>query len=55
MCVLINDDKTFEEHEKPDTFVYPEVDQYKLHVSHCLYLIIIYEISAKIEIKFIAK
>ncbi|VDO38477.1 unnamed protein product [Brugia timori] len=34
MCVLINDDKTFEEHEKPDTFVYPEMDQYKLqHVE----------------------
>ncbi|VDK82154.1 unnamed protein product [Litomosoides sigmodontis] len=32
MCVLINDDKTFEEHEKPDTFVYPEIDQYKLHL-----------------------
>lgn len=34
MCVLINDDKTFEEHEKPDVFVYPEMDQYKLRVSH---------------------
>uniref|UniRef100_A0A158Q7F8 CPSF_A domain-containing protein n=1 Tax=Elaeophora elaphi TaxID=1147741 RepID=A0A158Q7F8_9BILA len=32
MCVLINDDKTFEEHEKPNTFVYPEIDQYKLHL-----------------------
>ncbi|KAM3728993.1 putative cleavage and polyadenylation specificity factor subunit [Dirofilaria immitis] len=32
MCVLINDDKTFEEHVKPDTFVYPQMDQYKLHL-----------------------
>lgn len=41
MCVLINDDKTFEEHEKPKTFVYPEIDQYKLQVSHYLCSIII--------------
>uniref|UniRef100_A0A0M3K416 CPSF_A domain-containing protein n=1 Tax=Anisakis simplex TaxID=6269 RepID=A0A0M3K416_ANISI len=30
LCVLVNEDKSFETHEKPDSFVLPEIDAYDL-------------------------
>lgn len=33
LCVLINEDKSFEEHERPESFVFPKLDIYTVSVS----------------------
>lgn len=33
LCLSVNEEKSFEEFERSDTFIYPVADQYMLQVS----------------------